>query len=128
MPFKRCSMPDRDSAVSYTSFSVYKKVFPCEVEDAVQLNMFAQDNYVPGCLIGKTFVVFDIETTGLDATTEKITEIGAVKIVDGKFVDVDGEVLDLVGMLAGVYGDMAFDLSTTAKSDELIEPEVKDEE
>jgi len=34
-----------------------------------------------------TYVVFDIETTGLGFRTEKITEIGAVKIQDGKVID-----------------------------------------
>ena len=37
--------------------------------------------------ISNQFVIFDVETTGLNATYEKITEIGAVKIVDGKIVD-----------------------------------------
>lgn len=52
-------------------------------------------------------------------------KVKGLQIVDGKFIDADGEVLDLVAMLAGVYGDMAFDLSTTAKTDEVIEPEVE---
>ena len=54
-------------------------------------------------------------------------KVKGLQIVDGKFIDADGEVLDLVALLAGVYGDMAFDLSTTAKSDELIEPEITEE-
>jgi len=53
-------------------------------------------------------------------------KIKGLQIVNGKFVDVDGEILDLAVLLASVYGDMSFDLSTTAKSDEIIEPEVKE--
>ena len=34
-----------------------------------------------------TFICFDIETTGLSARKDKITEIGAVKVTDGKVVD-----------------------------------------
>ena len=34
-----------------------------------------------------TYVVFDIETTGLSNEKEMITEIGAVKVADGKIID-----------------------------------------
>ncbi len=34
-----------------------------------------------------SYVVFDIETTGFSPRTDKITEIGAVKIKDGKIID-----------------------------------------
>ncbi len=34
-----------------------------------------------------SFVVFDIETTGLSAMNDGITEIGAIKLVDGEVVD-----------------------------------------
>ena len=37
--------------------------------------------------LADTFVVFAIETTGLSKETESITEIGAVKVVDGKIID-----------------------------------------
>ena len=37
--------------------------------------------------IDSPFVVFDIETTGLDNTKNNITEIGAVKVVNGEIVD-----------------------------------------
>lgn len=40
-----------------------------------------------GQSLDDTFVIFDIETTGLSKETESITEIGAVKVVDGKIID-----------------------------------------
>ncbi|MBP5177793.1 MAG: 3'-5' exoribonuclease, partial [Clostridia bacterium] len=51
------------------------------------LAMEKQDNFlehktIPACLVGRTFVVFDFETTGTEFD-DRITEIGAVKIVDG---------------------------------------------
>ena len=40
-----------------------------------------------GQSLDETFVVFDIETTGFSAKSDRIIEIGAVKVVEGKIVD-----------------------------------------
>ncbi|WP_317854531.1 PolC-type DNA polymerase III [Chakrabartyella piscis] len=40
-----------------------------------------------GQTLDDTFVVFDIETTGLSKEIERITEIGAVKVTNGEIVD-----------------------------------------
>ncbi len=76
---------ERDSKPVPEYYSVVK---PEPIEDMAQTGFFDMAASVPECLIGKTFVVVDIETTGLSYLGgDKITEIGAVKIVDGKIVD-----------------------------------------
>lgn len=35
----------------------------------------------------KNYVVFDLETTGLSSSTHEITEIGAIKVIDGEVAD-----------------------------------------
>lgn len=58
-----------------------------EIEKLTSLaqdNMFSEPVKYNDTINGKTFVVFDIETTGLDTAKDQITEIGAVKIVDGQ--------------------------------------------
>lgn len=52
------------------------------VDDLKEL-VFEPKNYT----FEDSFVVFDIETTGLISSTDKIIEIGAVKIIKGKIVD-----------------------------------------
>jgi len=42
----------------------------------------------------KTYVVFDIETTGISAAHHKITEIGAVKIEDGVITEEFHQLID----------------------------------
>ena len=50
-----------------------------------QGDMFTKEIKYNDKVNGKTCVVFDIETTGLDKSNDQIIEIGAVKLVDGKF-------------------------------------------
>jgi DNA polymerase III epsilon subunit family exonuclease len=67
----------------YTVSDSYINVFPKPFSDAVQDDLFTSiktnDN-----LKNKTYVVFDLETTGIDPNKDKIVEIGAVKLIDGK--------------------------------------------
>ena len=65
---------------------------------------------------GKTYVVFDIETTGLDVSSDEITEIGAVKIVDGQikekfasFVKPTKSIPREVTELTGITNEMVAD-------------------
>lgn len=71
--------------------AAYKTVFPKAYVDCTQENLFTQ-KVVPPVLKGKTFVVFDLETTGLNSQPsmgkmDKIIEFGAAKIVDGEIVE-----------------------------------------
>lgn len=52
------------------------------IDDLVESVSGTQNESLDG-----TFICFDIETTGLSARKDKITEIGAVKVVNGEVVD-----------------------------------------
>jgi len=63
---------------------MYHTVFPTEYVNIEQADLFETEE--------KTFegeyVVFDVETTGLDSNKDEIIEIGACKIKNGKIVEV----------------------------------------
>lgn len=61
----------------------YETVKPLPYVSAAQLDLFGGEAETPPYLLGKTFCIIDVETTGLDARSAKIIEIGGVKMVDG---------------------------------------------
>lgn len=66
----------------------YETVFPEPYVDYMQSNLFFESK-LPKCLTDNTFVVFDLETTGLNSSPsagnmDRIIEIGAYKIIGGE--------------------------------------------
>jgi DNA polymerase III epsilon subunit family exonuclease len=64
--------------------SDYSTVFPQPYNDYVQSNVFQMQK--PD-FDSNIYVVFDLETTGLDQTKDEIVEIGAVKMKNGLIVE-----------------------------------------
>ncbi len=94
--------------------SEYSLIFPSPLVDMSQGNMFSVEREIPECLKGVTFVVVDLETTGTSYMGgDKITEIGAVKIEDGKItqkfqtlIDPQMQISEKITSLTGIDDDM----------------------
>ena len=65
----------------------YSLIKPKEVESIEQSDFFTNANLLPPEVLKNVYTVVDIETTGTDVVNDKITEIGAVKIIDGKIAE-----------------------------------------
>ena len=95
----------------------YKKVVPVEIADYEQGDMFGKES-LPLELTERDFVVFDLETTGLNNSAaggmmDRIIEIGAVRIHEGRIaekfssfvacpVKISEEITKLTGIDAGM--------------------------
>ena len=69
----------------------YKKVIPVAIADYEQSDLFGKEA-LPKDFTSRDFVVFDLETTGLNnseagGAMDRIIEIGAVRIHEGKIVE-----------------------------------------
>ena len=111
-------LPDLYEAISKTG----KKMLPGAelllVEDELRILTNLSENPVPQIkdIKDQEFVVFDLETTGLSRFADKITEIGAVRVVNGEITDVFNELVnpeklipDKVIELTGITNEMVMD-------------------
>jgi DNA polymerase III epsilon subunit family exonuclease len=108
VPEKRASKP----APRY-----YSVVKPQPYEDFNQADFFTED-IIPDCLKQNTFVVFDLETTGLNSSPssgnmDRIIEIGAYKIEGGiikesftTFINPERKLSDEIINLTGIRQEM----------------------
>lgn len=94
----------------------YLFVKPEPYIELMQDNLFAVKDEVGQYLIDNDVVVFDIETTGLDALTCEIIEIGAVKIKNGRIAESfevlikpKGHIPDEIVNLTGITDEMVKD-------------------
>ncbi|MCH5165731.1 MAG: 3'-5' exonuclease [Clostridiales bacterium] len=81
-----CDIDDIRAVQSVPVPKQYAIISPKPYEEYVQSSMFDGGFDTPPALNG-SFVVFDFETTGLSVLHDKPTEIGAVKVVDGKLTE-----------------------------------------
>lgn len=101
----------------------YSCIKPEPFSDNAQTNLFDKD-YIPDCLKENSFVVFDLETTGLNSVAssgnmDKIIEIGAYKIENGEicrsfntFVNPQCKLSDEIIKLTGISENMLKDAPT----------------
>lgn len=84
-----CELPEEFVEVVHKNSAPasYTTLFPCEYVVTEQQNMFeAANDSVNPFFLGKQFVVFDTETTGVNQISDRIVEIACVKMIDGKIV------------------------------------------
>ena len=76
------AFPDAADAAKKHGIKIIYGVEGYVVDDSVGIVSFPRDSDMTG-----TFVVFDLETTGLSAERNHIIEIGAIKVTDGEVKD-----------------------------------------
>ncbi len=88
--FHFCEFPENYKVIEKPSKPIpskYTLVFPKQSEITKQDNFFTEEFEYPSEVKNTVYTVVDIESTGTDVLNDKVTEIGAVKIVNGKIVE-----------------------------------------
>lgn len=100
--------------------AIYKHIHPQPFVDMEQTDLF-NIKVIPECLKKEKFVVFDLETTGLNSSPvtgnmDKIIEIGAFKIENGEikesfttFINPQRQLPDEIVKLTGITDEMVRD-------------------
>ncbi len=86
----RCTFPKdfvKKDRYKKTAPKDYKLIFPSPVSSIKVDNVFDRELKIPQEVLDNHYVVFDLETTGLDVMNNGIIEIGAVRILNGKLVE-----------------------------------------
>lgn len=87
----RCSFPKdfvKKDKYKKTAPREYKLIFPEPAKTRIKVkSVFDGEEILPNELTDNIYVVFDLETTGLDYMNNGITDIGAVKLVNGKMTE-----------------------------------------
>ena len=106
---------EKDEVIEYKKepLDSYICVKPEPHVEMFQDNLFAKSDEIGQYLLDNDVVVFDIETTGLEAAHCEILEIGAVKIHKGKIIETfetlikpKGPIPDEITELTGITYDM----------------------
>lgn len=82
----RCTFPNdfvKKEKAEKTAPKRYSLIFPSPATTIKISNVFNMNETLPLELVNTQYVVFDLETTGLELMNNGITEIGAVKIQNG---------------------------------------------
>ncbi len=94
----------------------YKNIFPTPATTVKVASVFDAQTVLPLELTETEYVVFDIETTGLEVMSQGITEIGAVKLKNGKIseqfttlIKPDYRISEEIVKLTGITEEMVKD-------------------
>lgn len=111
-------LPDLYEALTKADIKMLQGAELLLVEDELRILTNLSDRQVPEIrdIKDQEFVVFDLETTGLSRYKDRITEIGAVRVKDGKITEIYNELVnpqmvipEKVVELTGITNDLVKD-------------------